>query len=231
MATSTPTAQGTRRAAATPPRDDSPALTWIVTWIKTHRQIAAGIVAVFVVAGGLMWWNAISKSRTEAVASERLSQARLAFESRNYPLAGSELSQIVANYSGTRAAQEADLLLAQVRIAQGQGEQAIDLLKRFAPSAGKEFRAQAYGLLGAAYENAGRFKDAAEAYEAGASHAEYPFLKAQYLSDAGRSWVANGDTAKALGAYRTITTKMDSTVSVAEAEVRIGELTQGKGTH
>ena len=228
MATSTPT-QAARRAAAAPPPDDSPALTWLVTWIKGHRQIAGGIIAVLIVGGGLLWWNAISRNRTEAVASERLAQARLAFESRNYPLAGSELSQIVENYSGTRAAQEAELLLAHVRLSQGQGDQAIELLKRFAPSAGVHFRAQAYGLLGAAYENAARFKDAAEAYEVAASKAEYAFLQAQYLSDAGRAWVAIGDTAKALGAYRTITTKMDSTVSSAEAEVRIGELTKGKG--
>ena len=226
MATSTPAA---RRDATAPPPDDAPTLTWLVTWIKGHRQIAGAIVAVIVVAGGLMWWNAISKSRTEAAASERLAQARLAFESRNYPLAGSELSQIVENYSGTRSAQEAQLLLAEVRLSQGQGEQAIELLKRFAPSAGADFRAQAYGLLGGGYENAARFKEAAEAYQLAASHALYAFLKAQYLSDAGRAWVAFGDTVRALGAYRTITSQMDSTVSIAEAEVRIGELTKGAG--
>jgi tetratricopeptide (TPR) repeat protein len=226
MATST---QAARRDATALPPGDSPALTWLVTWIKGHRQIAGGVVAVLVVAGGLLWWNAISKSRTEAAASERLAQARLAFESRNYPLAGSELSQIVENYSGTRSAEEAQLLLAEVRLSQGQGEQAIDLLKRFAPSAGPNFRAQAYGLLGGGYENAARFKEAGEAYETAASHALYAFLKAQYLSDAGRAWVAFGDTSKALGAYRTITSQMDSTVSIAEAEVRIGELTKGAG--
>jgi tetratricopeptide (TPR) repeat protein len=224
MATS---AQAARRAAASPPPDDSPALTWFVAWIKGHRQMTGVIAAVVIVAGGLMWWNAISRSRTEAMASERLAPARLAFESRNYPLAGSELSQIVENYAGTRAAQEAELLLAQVRMSQGQGQQAIDLLTRFAPSAGPHFRAQAYGLLGAAYENAGHFREAAEAYELAARHAEYAFFKAQDLSDAGRAWVTAGDTTKALGAYRTIAFKMDSTAAVGEAEVRIGELTKG----
>jgi tetratricopeptide (TPR) repeat protein len=226
MPTSAPTA---RRTAASPPPDDSPALTWLITWIKGHRQMTAVIVAVVIVGAGLLWWNAISRSRTEAMASERLAQARLAFESRNYPLAGSELSQIVENYSGTRAAQEAELLLAEVRMSQAQGQQAIDLLKRFAPSAGAHFRAQAYGLLGAGYENAGHFKEAAEAYELAARHAEYGFLKAQYQSDAGRAWVTIGDTAKALEAYRTITSQMDSTALVGEAEVRIGELTKGAG--
>ena len=226
MATTAPTA---RRVAA-PPSDDSPVLTWLVTWIKGHRQLAGGIAAVLVVGAGLLWWNAISKHRTEAVASERLAQARMAVESRNYQLAASELSQVVENYSGTYAADEAQVLLAEVRLSQGQNQQAIDLLKRFAPSAGAHFQAQAYSLLGAGHENAGQFKEAAEAYEAGAQAAEYPFLKAQNLSDAGRAWTAAGDTAKALTAYRTITTKMDSTLAGSlEAHVRIGELTKGTG--
>jgi tetratricopeptide (TPR) repeat protein len=228
MATSA-SAQAARRAGASPPPDDSPTLTWLITWIKGHRQITGAIAVVVIVGAGLLWWNAISKSRTEAMASERLGQARLAFESRNYPLAGSELSQIVENYSGTRAAQEAELLLAEVRLSQGQGQQAIELLKRFAPSAGTHFRAQAYGLLGAAQENAGHVKEAAEAYELAARYAEHAFLKAQYLSDAARAWVTVGDTTRALGAYRTITSQMDSTAGVVEAEVRIGELTRGAG--
>ena len=190
-------------------------------------MLAGAIAAVLVVGGGLAWWNMISRRRTEDIASERLSQARLAFESRNYPLAGSELSQVVENYSGTRAAEEAQLLLAEVRMAQGQNQQAIEQLNRFAPKAGPHFRAQAYGLLGVAHENAGQLKEAAEAYETAVPYAEYAFLKAQYLSDAGRSWVALGDTAKAIVAYRTIVSKMDSTVTMGEALVRLGELTKG----
>ena len=224
MAISAPAPRG---AVAPAPLDDAPALTWLINWIKGHPQTTAAVAAVVVIGGGLWWWDAISKNRTEAMAGERLAQARLAVESRNYPLAGSELSQIVENYSGTRAAQEADLLLAGVRLSQGQGQQAIDLLKRFAPSADAHFSAQAYGLLGAGHENAGHFKDAADAYELAARHAEYAFLRAQYLSDAARAWVAGGDTAKAVADYRTITSRMDSTASIAEAQVRLGELTKG----
>jgi tetratricopeptide (TPR) repeat protein len=204
-------------------------LTWLIRWIKGHRQTAGAIAGIIVVGGALVWWSLVSRARTEAVAGERLGQARLAFESRNYPLAASELSQIVENYSGTRAADEADLLGAQVRLYQGQSQQAIELLRGFAPSAGGAFRAQAYGLLGAAYENVGHPKEAAEAYEQAAQHAQFAFLKAQYLSDAGRAWVALGDTARALSDYGTITSKLDSTATVVEAKVRIGELTNGAG--
>src|SRR6266567_2766256 len=80
------------------------------------------------------------------------------------------------------------------RLLQGQSQQAVEVLRDFAPSAGAAFRAQAYGLLGAAYENLGKPREAAAAYQTGAERARMGFLKAQMLSDAGRAWVAAGDT-------------------------------------
>src|SRR5216684_1975175 len=204
------TSVGTARPAV----QDNDALARAIAWIKAHRQFSLWVAVVLVVGGELMWWNA-------------LSSARLAFESRNFPLASSELSRIIANYSGTHAAQEANLLLAQVRLAQGQNQSAIDLLRRFAPDAGREFRAQAYGLLGGAYENVAHPKEAAAAYQLAAEAASMPFLRAQFLSDAGRAWTTAGDTARAVAAYREIVTKLDSTNSVMEAKVRLGELTRG----
>ena len=110
-----------------------------------------------------------------------------------------------------------------------QGQRAVDLLKSIAPSVGRDFAAPAYGLLGAAYEDVGHPADAAGAYEEAGLRAEFAFLKAQYLSDAGRCWTAAGDTTKALADYRTIVSGMDSTLSIPEAKVRIGELTRGAG--
>ena len=226
MATSVP-AHG--RTATVPPSGESPALTWLIQWVKTHRQATVAIVIALVGGAGLFWWNAISQQRTEAVAGEHLAQARLAFESGNYPLAASELSQVVENYAGTSASEEAQLVLGQVRLHQGQPQQAIEGLTPFAAKASVNYRAQAYGLLGAAYENAGRWREAAQAYADGVTRARYDFLRAQYLSDEARVWILAGDTAKAVEAYRTITAKYDSTPSIVEAKVRLGELTRGAG--
>jgi tetratricopeptide (TPR) repeat protein len=217
----------TPRRTAQPAQNEVRGVERFAQWIGSHRQIAIGVAVALVAAAALGWWTIMSRSRTEAAASERLSEARLAFDSRNYPLAASEFSQIVENYSGTSAAAQANLLLAQVRMYQGQGQQAIDLLKRVAPSMDGDFRAQAYGLLGAAYENARQPREAAGAYEQAVQSAPYAFLKAQYLSDVGRSWVTAGDTAKALAAYKQIVSGMDSTATIAEARVRIGELSKG----
>lgn len=206
---------------------DHPLIAALVAWLRANRQKALYIAAIVVIGVGLFLWNGLSGRQTEQEAGRRLGQARLAFESKNYPLAASELAQVTENFSGTRAAQQAVLLLAQTRLLQGQSQQAIDVLKRSAPDAGRDFRAQAYGLLGAAYENAAHPKEAAEAYRSAADAAQFPFLKAQFLSDAGRAWTAAGDTVQALEAYRAITSLPESTSTVIEARVRIGELTRG----
>jgi predicted negative regulator of RcsB-dependent stress response len=212
-----------------PAVEQSNALTWLNSWIRSHKQLAAYVAVALLVALGLFAWNFLSAKTAERNAGRQIAQGRLALDSKNYPLAASVLSQVVENFAGTHAAQEASILLAQTRLAQGQTQQAIDILQRSATKADKYFRAQTYGLLGAAYENALRPKDAATAYEAAAAAALYPFLRAQYFSDAGRAWLAAGDTAKALALYRSITAKLDSTSAAGEAKVRIGELTKGGG--
>jgi tetratricopeptide (TPR) repeat protein len=215
--------------AGRPAVGESTALTWLTNWIRSHKQAAAYLAVALVVALGLFAWNFLSAKTAERSAGRQIAQGRLAIDSKNYPLAASVLSQVVENYAGTHAAEEASILLAQARLAQGQTQQAIDVLQRSAPKADKYFRAQTYGLLGAAYENALRPKDAATAYEAAAAAALYPFLRAQFLSDAGRAWLAAGDTARALAAYQTIAAKLDSTSAAGEAKVRVGELTKGSG--
>src|SRR5436309_11346528 len=209
---------------------ESTVLSWLGGWFRSHKRTTAYIGVALVVAAALFGWNFIAEKTAERSASRQLTQGRLALDSKNYPLAASVLSQVVENYSGTHAAQQGGILLAQVRLAQGQTQQAIDVLERYAPKADKDFRAQAYGLLGAAYENALKPKDGAAAYEQAAAAGQYPFLRGQFLADAGRAWIAAGDTTKALAAYRTIVQQLDSTTAVGEAKVRLGELTKGAGT-
>jgi tetratricopeptide (TPR) repeat protein len=199
----------------------------IVAWGKAHKQLTSWIGAIVVVAAVLFLWTLSTKKRSEEIASRELQGARFAFENQNLPLAASELARVVENYSGTNAAEEGRLLLANVRLLQGQPQQAVEVLRDYAPGAGRAFRAQAYGLLGAAYENMGRPREAGEAYEKGAAAARLDFLKAQMLSDAGRAWTSAGDTAKAIAAYKRIVNDFPKEGAVTEAKVRLGELTKG----
>jgi predicted negative regulator of RcsB-dependent stress response len=196
----------------------------LLAWVKAHRTGLAWGIGIVLIGGGLFGWKLLSTRQAERVASAQLSTARFALESKNYALAASELARIMENYSGTRSANEAAILLAQTRLDQGQSDQAVTVLRDFAPKASADYRAQAYGLLGAAYENLAHSKDAAQAYQQAAQDAEMPFLKAGFLSDAARAWLAAGDTAQARSAYEEIVSKMDSTSTVFEAKERLGEL-------
>lgn len=204
-----------------------PFLGRVVAWSRAHPKVTSWGGTLLLIGAGLFVWTVSSNRRSEAVAGRQLQGARYAFENQNLPLAASELARVTENYSGTNAAAEARLLLGQVRLLQGQPQQAIELLRDFAPRAGGAFQAQAYGLLGGAYENLGKPREAADAYQTGADRARMDFLKAQMLADAGRAWVAAGDTAKAIEAYRRIVKDLPKEGAVTEAKVRLGELTRG----
>ncbi len=199
----------------------------VLEWIGKHRQASAYGAVAIIVAVGLVVYNITSSGRVEAEARANLSSARMAFDSRNLGVAASELARVRENFSGSLAAEEATLLLAQVRMLQGQTDQGVQMLQEFAPGASREYRAQAYGLLAVAFENAGKLTDAAQAYEQASGGAELDFLKAQFLSDAARTWLAAGDTSRAISTYRRVVKDLDSTTAAREATIRLGELTKG----
>src|ERR1700752_831000 len=201
-----------------------------VAWVNGHKQLTSWVLTILVVAAGLFVGNPLTDRRSEEAASRDLQNARFAFENQNMQLATSDLAKVVENYSGTNAAEEARLLLANAWMLQGQPQQAIKVLGDYAPGAGRAFRAQAYGLLGAAYENSGRFREAAEAYEKGSAAGRLDFQKAQLLSDAGRAWTCAGETAKAIAAYKRIIKDFPKEGMVTEAKVRLGELTKGSAS-
>jgi tetratricopeptide (TPR) repeat protein len=202
----------------------------LLEWIGKHRQASTYGAVVIVAVVGFLVWNISARGRTESEARSALSNARVAFESRNLGLASSELSRVRENYAGTKAAEEATLLLAQVRLLQGQADQGLQLLQDLAPDASVDYRSKAFGLLGAALENAGRVTEAAQAYERAGNAEELPFLKTQYLSEAGRAWAAAGDTARAVSIYRRIVSELGTAGGATEAQVRLGELTKGVST-
>jgi hypothetical protein len=108
-----------------------------------------------------------------------------------------------------------------------QPQQAVTVLKDFAPGAPQAYRAQAFGLLGAAYEDLSQPRAAGEAYENGSAAARLDFLKAQMLSDAGRAWTTAGDTTRAVADYRRVVKEFAKEGIAGEARVRLGDLTKG----
>src|SRR2546422_10769795 len=113
--------------AAGRPAPGTTAVAWLTQWVKDHKRAAAYIAAVLAIAAALFVWNLLSTRTAERSAGRQLEQGRLALASRNYQLAASVLSQVTENYAGTHAAQEGTILLAQVRLAQGQDRKSTRL--------------------------------------------------------------------------------------------------------
>jgi outer membrane protein assembly factor BamD (BamD/ComL family) len=175
------------------------------------------------------WFVVASGKRKEAFAARSLNQARTAAEAGNLPLASSELQKLISAYKGTDAASEAVITLNQVRMINGQNELAVVGLREFLNgNPPEQYRTPAFGLLGAALENAKQWDEAGKAYTQASNTAEVEYLKAQYLVDAGRSYRLGGKLDEAATAYRTILKKYPKSSSVTEAQVRLAEITDGK---
>jgi TolA-binding protein len=187
------------------------------------------VLGLLAVGAIVAWFIITSGKRKEQFAARSLNQARAAAEAGNLPLASSELQRLITTYKGTDAALEAAITLNQVRMVNGQSELAAVGLREFiASKPPAKYLPPSYGLLGAALENSKRWAEAAGAYNQASNSAEVPYLKANYLVDAGRALREAGRTADAAKAYRTIVEKYSDTPSFTEAQVRLAELTSGK---
>ena len=194
----------------------------------TKRRIAigGGAVAVAVVAAVLVFGGG---GRKEEFAQRQLTQARSAAEMGDLPAAASQFQTLIQTYGGTRAAAEATIGLNQVRLINGQNELAVTGLRDFiAAGPDREFLPPAYGLLGAALENASKPLEAAEAYRNAAAAADVDYLRASYLVEAGRALATAGRREDAVQTYREVVTEYPETPMTTEAKVRLAELTTGQ---
>jgi outer membrane protein assembly factor BamD (BamD/ComL family) len=210
-------------------REQAPAPAAPRSWYQDRQRLLLAALVVLAAAAIVGWFVLASGKRKEQFAARSLNQARTAAEAGNLPLASSELQRLITTYRGTDAASEAVLTLNQVRMVNGQSELAAVGLREFlATKPAAKYVAPANGLLGAALENSKRWAEAASAYTEASNAAEVPYLKANYLLDAGRAYRQAGRTEEATRAYRTILEKYPDAPSFTEAQVRLAELTSGK---
>ena len=194
-----------------------------------QRRLAAfaggGIVLLVLVA----WFVVLSGRRKEEFAARALEEARAAAEVGNLPLAASQLQKVVSTYDGTDASKEAAIMINQVRLGTGQAELAVVGMRDFIKAGpGPKYLAQAYALLGRALENTHRPSEAADAYVSASGAATAGYLRADYLTDAGRAFTQAEQSDKAIETYRKIIREYPKSSQRTEAEVRLAELTGGK---
>lgn len=203
----------------------TPAAERLFEWAKRNQRLAMiGGGLILLLAGGV-WFSVTAAARRGAFAARALTAARAAADAGNLPLAANDLSRLINAYGGTTAAQEAALLLAQVRLLQDQAPLAIADLRKFTSEGPKsQFRGPAFALLGAALEEQGQVAEGAAAYDAAAAAYAYDAVKAQYLLDAARAYRLANDTALAAARYERVITEFKTQPSAIEAKVRLAEM-------
>jgi predicted negative regulator of RcsB-dependent stress response len=199
-------------------------LNWAEWVAKNGRKAAIGTGFVVLLVAAVFLYRT-SQIRKESFASQELTQARNSAESGNLPLAAADLSKIMERFGGTKAADEAAILLNQIRMLQGQRDVAVNALQQFVRGRHPDYvEASAYALLAAGLEEQGKAKDAGEAYRQASAKARLDFQQAQYLLDAGRVFAVAGDSTAAKAAYNEVLTKFGRIDQAAEARVRMAEL-------
>lgn len=195
----------------------------LLEWAELHSKLLTIIaVAIIAVVGGTWFYRKSHEARTRN-ASAALVNAEQALTAGNLALAQSDLDKIVGRYSATEPGKQAVLLLAQVMYDRGQYAQGIQKLQQVEGSEDQYLRTAALNLVGAGYEQQGKYADAANYYRKAAESAAYPSDRDQYLASAARALTSAGKTAEAKEIWSKLANDPASPAN-AEARVRLGEL-------
>lgn len=202
-----------------------------IAWARTRTQtLIVGIVlVVLLVAGGIYWYTQRDAQLNAAAAELETLQQNVPFEDPATAVASVE--GYLDRYGGTSYAIEARLLLARVHlVANEDPASAIAVLQEVAPGFRSPLNTQATFMLAAAYEQAEDWDEAAALYEQIGDEVELPFQIREAGEGLARSHLAQGDTAAATEAYRSLLEVLDADDPTrARYEMRVAEFTAGGG--
>jgi len=201
-------------------------------WFRINSRIVTiASVVVAAAAFGFWFYNRSAVLKAES-ADRKLLAAKQSLTSGNVPLAQSDLKKVADQYPKTSAGAEAGMLLAQVKLDQGDYQGAVTTLKELtARNETGPYATPLRALLGDAYSQLGKYAEAAAEYERAGQATSAPNERALMLAKIGRAQMAAGNLAKAREAWQALANQTDNAGLAAEARVRLGELlaTAAKG--
>ncbi|HYW11359.1 MAG TPA: tetratricopeptide repeat protein [Longimicrobium sp.] len=203
MASSSSTVSRTRPASTLHP-DDAMALraAALSAWARRNARIIIGLsVLAVLVVGGLVVWNYL-KGQREAQAAQELLALRQ--NPAVATAAGSrEVETFIQQYDGTMEADEARLMLAELRMNAGNPRGAISELTKLA-SGGSTLAPQAGMMLGSAHAQGGDRAAAIRAYEQAAEKSRLRYQRFEALGQAALQHEVGGNHAAAAEIYRRL---------------------------
>jgi tetratricopeptide (TPR) repeat protein len=202
---------------------------WLVWYRRNQKILSYALLALAVIAVGAWLWRETGRRKSFA-ATVALQEAQAKMDMGDLAGAATDFQRIIRSYGGTDAAYLAQLGSNAIRIASGQGQIAVDELRRFVGSNPPAYYAAgAWAMLAAALENAKQYDEAATAYKRSSELAPEPYRKVDGLLGASRALQLAGKADESLKLLREILSEFSKeTPGVAEATVRLAEATQGR---
>lgn len=193
-----------------------------------------GIVALFVVVGGVYGYRkAIVEPRAEK-ASELIAEAQYRFEQENpnYELAlngdenGAGFLDVIEQYGSTPAGNLAKHYAGICYLKSGDFATALEYLKKFSPVKdlpGQIVNAQNIGLQGDIAVENGDYEAAVKLFEKAAKSSDNLYTTPLYLRKQGLALKALGRNAEATAAFEKILAAYPASIDAREAEKLIAE--------
>lgn len=215
-------AQVPRTTASTAGLSDDP-IENATDWFNQNRKIITIAVSVLAAVALLIFlYRSMDESKREK-ASTALEQAQGIMSTGNPAGAEAALERVVKSHSGTSAAQQAALMLAQVRFDNGKRAEGIRGLEAALGGASDEFKPSIEQMIAMGYEADGKHREAATHYGSAAGLAKFDADKAQYQASQARQLMAAGMMAEAKTIWEALERREDLPV-YQEARVRLGEI-------
>ena len=202
----------------------------IGNWFKSHQQaVTVGIVVLVIAVASLLYYRNYRASLVDQ-ASTQLEEIHSKAAMGDTQGAKNDLILYLDRFGSTAYAGEARMLLGEIYLSEGEAEQALATLEPMAESPRDPLELQAASLLGAAYEQDGRWADAEATYLRVADRSELDFQVRDALAAAARIRAAQGNPTGAAELYRRILDglKKDSPER-GTWEMRLAELGQAAG--
>jgi predicted negative regulator of RcsB-dependent stress response len=194
-------------------------------WAKTHGRTLtiAGVVAALAV-GGFLYLRNFQQDKNDRAIIE-LTTVRQTVLQGNRQLAERDLQAYLQKYSGTSAADEARLMLAQIQLEEKKPGEAIKTVEKMAGSPDEPGGASAALLLGAAHELNKQPEKAEQTYLRIADKARFGFEKREALERAASIRMTKGNPAGAAELYeRAMNTYPEDAPDRRIYEMRMAEV-------
>lgn len=200
------------------------------SWKKYAKPAAIVIVAAIVLLGGWLIYNSLVVAPKEEQAQTAIYKAQEYFaqDSLNKALNGDGAAKgmlyIINNYEGTQTANLAKYYAGVSYLRLGKFQEAINYLQDYTTES-KPVQQKAYGLLGDAYSELNKNKEAIEAYKkAAATFEQDETNSAEYLFRAALLTEVNGNQQEAVDLYQELKEKYPATMRGAQADKYIYRL-------